>query len=630
MTIKEFAAIAGVSVSTVSKIMNRKDAEISAETRDRVLSLAKEYNYKPYASVRDTGTKSFCLGVAFCKGTVNSRILEGMISGASNLGYSVLFRSYDPTKEEEYKCLSVLAASQIDGVLWKAEFPENEERCKKALADRQIPYKIIGSTQKGNRWLDYAYLGYIATKELIRKGHRKIACCAGTDPEGSDFLSGYRQCLFDNQTPFDEEVVYTTYSAVSATHITARAFSGIVVSDMSAAVDLYKLIRELHYGIPTDVSMVTVRDENTPAMIWPGISAVTVPNHMFGAHLCEVMIGQIEKKEPESDFTYSDRADNGISIDVPYSSGKKRVISFGSVYVDNYLNMETLPRSGRTVSTAKSSVYPGGKCVNEAVGIARLGYPVSAIGRVGEDADAAFIYETMMRYQVDATGIRRSEGLQTGQAYIYVQRDGKSMITTMAGANESVSEDDALENEELFTKGSFCLLQTEVPMPAILKAAELAKQNNMTTLLRPSAVSSLPKELLLKTDIIVLNREELTEIAPGRGTPQQKAGRLINDGPKIVIITLGDQGCIVCEKGKTTKIAAAEVVPVDTTGAGDAFISALVAYLLLEYDIISASKIATYAAAISTMQQGVVPALADKHTLEAHILRNDPSLLKQR
>ena len=51
MTIKEIAKLAGVSISTVSKIMNNKDESISAETRENVLRIAKEYNYKPYASV---------------------------------------------------------------------------------------------------------------------------------------------------------------------------------------------------------------------------------------------------------------------------------------------------------------------------------------------------------------------------------------------------------------------------------------------------------------------------------------------------------------------------------------------------------------------------------------------------
>ena len=64
MTINEIAELAGVSVSTVSKIMNGKDSSISAETRKHVLQIAKEYHYKPYASVMTSYSgKSLCIGV---------------------------------------------------------------------------------------------------------------------------------------------------------------------------------------------------------------------------------------------------------------------------------------------------------------------------------------------------------------------------------------------------------------------------------------------------------------------------------------------------------------------------------------------------------------------------------------
>ena len=65
MTIKEFALLAGVSVSTVSKIMNGKDASISARTREHVLKLAKEYNYVPYASATAPTTRTLTMGVIF-------------------------------------------------------------------------------------------------------------------------------------------------------------------------------------------------------------------------------------------------------------------------------------------------------------------------------------------------------------------------------------------------------------------------------------------------------------------------------------------------------------------------------------------------------------------------------------
>ena len=73
---------------------------------------------------------------------------------------------------------------------------------------------------------------------------------------------------------------------------------------------------------------------------------------------------------------------------------------------------------------------------------------------------------------------------------------------------------------------------------------------------------------------------------------------------------------------------AIDVVSTDSSGAGDAFICTLVSYLLYDYDLISASKIASYAAGLSTTRQGTTTALVDKYTLESYIRRSEPDLLK--
>ena len=86
MTIKEIAKLAGVSISTVSKIMNNKDESISAETRENVLRIAKEYNYKPYASVLTPGNKSLVIGILIKDFDQVTASLSGMVASASKLG----------------------------------------------------------------------------------------------------------------------------------------------------------------------------------------------------------------------------------------------------------------------------------------------------------------------------------------------------------------------------------------------------------------------------------------------------------------------------------------------------------------------------------------------------------------
>ena len=89
MNIKDIARLAGVSVSTVSKVMNRKDGTISQETREKVLKIARDYNYTPYASVMTPSGKTFLIGVLLRSSTVRTT-LNGILERARELGYGVL------------------------------------------------------------------------------------------------------------------------------------------------------------------------------------------------------------------------------------------------------------------------------------------------------------------------------------------------------------------------------------------------------------------------------------------------------------------------------------------------------------------------------------------------------------
>ena len=90
---------------------------------------------------------------------------------------------------------------------------------------------------------------------------------------------------------------------------------------------------------------------------------------------------------------------------------------------------------------------------------------------------------------------------------------------------------------------------------------------------------------------------------------------------------MGAQGCYLREKNLECRIPSGNFTSVDSSGAGDAFISALVSYLLYGYEIVTAAKIATYAAGLSTTRQGTTPALIDKDTLESFIRQKEPELL---
>lgn len=627
MTINEIAELAGVSVSTVSKIMNGKDSSISSETREHVLQIAKEYNYKPYASVMTSYLgKSLCIGVILRNPESIKLYAKGILTTAADNGYSVVFRESADSREQELKNISALINLNVDGILWEPVSPENLSVT--GQTERAgIPYILFNTSCEEAKNIDFQKLGYLAAKTLIQAGHTEIACLASHENNSETFTQGYRQCLFEHGLSLDESMIFFEEDGLPINRLASHKFSGIVIFNYSAAIHLFQAMEVLHYAIPRDLSLICLKDDLQINSGYPPISTFTIPYTSFSHRITESLIQIMEKKETCSPAERDFQLDNTLSIDIPYHSRIKKVISLGSINIDNYMNFKELPHTGKTVTSPTSVTHPGGKCINEAVGMARLGHSVCAIGCVGDDADADMLYEYAKGYLTDISGIKRRKGQKTGQAYIFVQEDGNSMISIMSGANNALTAHDISANEHLFINSSFCLMQTEVPMDALIKAGELAKKHNVTIVLKPSACSVLPPKLLELTDIIVPNLDELNEICPGSESMEEKAHYLLSQGIQTVIVTLGADGCYIHSQALTCSLPAIDVVSVDSSGAGDAFICALVAYLLYGYDLFSAAKIATCAAGLSTTRQGTTTALVDRATLETYIQRIAPELL---
>lgn len=625
MTIKEFAEIAGVSVSTISKIMNNKDESISAETREHVLKLAKEYNYSPGKSLL-TGRKTLTLGLVLKSERDINMMLGGIIAAAANMGYGLIVRSSENSFELERKNLLSLINMNVDGILWEAVSCRHMDN-EYILLKSSLPYINLLGKNNSPLKIDFKNMGYSATKSLIDKNHSEIGCFLGRGRRIKDFLDGYKKCLFDNHIKFDESLVFDNLDDNLIQKIAQHSLSAIIVSHYNCAMEFYSIMDRLHYSIPYDLSIVSLKDDSKTEANYPPLSTLHIPHREYGFQITKYFIDCLEKNEESSISPLQIQLENEDSIDIPYASRLKKVISIGSINIDHYMNFDSLPSSGTTAIAPNSYIYPGGKSVNQAIGVSKLGHSVSILGSVGNDSDADFIYSSINEYQIDAFALTRKKDYKTGQAYIFVQRDGHSMISIVSGANNALLPDDILNNERIFCNASYCLLQAEIPLNTLEKAAKIAKKHGVKTVLKPSASKVLPENLLKNIDIIVPNLEELDEICPTRLSMQENAEYLLSLGIETVIVTLGKEGFYMKQKTQEYLVPAAKFESVDNTGACDAFISALVSYLLYGYSMINAAKIANYAAGFSITRQGVAPALIDRNSLESYILQKEAELI---
>jgi ribokinase len=162
--------------------------------------------------------------------------------------------------------------------------------------------------------------------------------------------------------------------------------------------------------------------------------------------------------------------------------------------------------------------------------------------------------------------------------------------------------------KEAISRAQILICQLEIPIETTLVAFRVAKAAGILTILNPAPAAALPAELLHLTDICVPNEtetEQLTDIPVQSIDDAQRAARiLLERGCKIVILTLGERGALVVTHEKILHTPAVKVNPVDSTGAGDAFVGSLAVFLGEGLELEVAVQRANAVAALSVTQRG--------------------------
>ena len=629
MNIRDIAKLAGVSVSTVSKIVNKKDASISKETRERVLKIVHEYNYTPYSSTINSTTTTGSIGILINSDKYTDNALNGMIEYAQQTGYSPIILNSLGDHKQELRNITSLCTKQVDGIIWD---PINESSLKnlKHIETLNIPHVLLGKWKdEASYWVPYEEISYFLTEQLIEKKHKRIACIVREDKSKEHFINGYKKALFKYNLKFNDSMIINTLDFSINDFIIEKQISGFVSADFYKSIDLYNLTMQSGLKAPNDYSLLSIRNDTDIEFTnyQNSLSTVTINKTDFGAHICQALINLITKAEEPKPFNEKMVLANTKSIGIPAENERSKVLVVGSINMDTYLYSSKLPHNGATNFLSNLSKRPGGKGLNQAIGTAKLGHQVRLIGCIGTDSDSNTMFQELKKNSVDTEGITRSNETETGQAYISVESSGDSMISILPGANAELSPTFIKNKHELFSNVKYCLVQTEIPIDAVEMTCTLATENAVKTILKPSASKKIPDSLLAKVDYLIPNEEELTSLCPDYKTIEEKADFLISKGVGNVIVTLGKNGCFLKNSKQGKYFPAANFSAVDSTGASDAFISALSAYLLRDYCLEKAIQIAIYAAGFLVSRDGITTALVDRTTLESYIAKKEPQLL---
>jgi ribokinase len=299
-----------------------------------------------------------------------------------------------------------------------------------------------------------------------------------------------------------------------------------------------------------------------------------------------------------------------------------RIAVVGSNMVDLVTYITRMPAPGETVEAPDFEIGCGGKGANQAVAAARLGSMVSMITRVGADMFGDNTIRNLAEHGIDTRHVIKVTGKSSGVAPIFVDQTGENAILIIKGANADLSPADVDAAEATLRAADLIVMQMEVPLATVIHTLRRAAEWRVRTILNPApAAADLNVDDLRDLDFLVPNESELALLS-GRPTGteaeiESAARSLIARGIGAVIVTLGGRGARLITETRTVQIAPVRVSPVDTTGAGDAFIGAFAHFLAATGDTEEALHQAALYAAHSVTGRGTQKSYATAAAFDA-------------
>ena len=243
------------------------------------------------------------------------------------------------------------------------------------------------------------------------------------------------------------------------------------------------------------------------------------------------------------------------------------------------------------------------------------------MARVGNDLFGERALAGYRAERLDVRHVTRDATVPSGVALICVDGAAENSIVVAPGANERLSPEDVDRAEAEIAAADFVVLQLEIPLPAVMRAAEVAERHGVRVILNPAPAAAIPDELLRRCYLLTPNRGECAMLT---GMPvddaagaERAADALLAHGVRHVVVTLGSEGALVKGPESCERVAARRVEAVDTTGAGDTFNGALAVALSEGRPLSEAVRFATAASAIAVTRMGAQSAVPMREEVDA-------------
>lgn len=298
-----------------------------------------------------------------------------------------------------------------------------------------------------------------------------------------------------------------------------------------------------------------------------------------------------------------------------------RIAVVGSANIDLTTFTDQFPRPGETIFGRDFHLGFGGKGANQAVAARLCGAAVSMVARVGDDLFGPATIENFTRLGIGAGHVLLTPGVSSGVAPIFVDSAGQNRILVVMGANGKLMPADVDRAAGLLRSVDCIVLQLEVPLETVYHTLRFARQNGIRSILNPAPGQMLDLAEVANADYVIPNETEAEALS---GMPvgslheaRACAVHLLRCGLPRVILTLGENGALYATRDTLLHVPPHRVQPVDTTGAGDAFIGSFAVFLAEGRPEAEAIERANVYAALSTLAVGTQCSFASADRFQA-------------
>lgn len=314
-SIKDVAKEAGVSIATVSRVLNDVDV-VNEETKKKVMDAIKKLDYRPNIVARSLKTqRTRTIGIVIPD--ISSQFYPEIVRGAEDVSniynYNVILCNTDLDIEKEKEYIRVLKEKMVDGVIYMSTSLAPE--IITLLQDLKLPTVLVETSEKAEAETEFCSVtidnekaAYEAVEYLIKKGNKKIAFI-GVNPKMANASAlrydGYKKALEENGMEVNQDLVqFGGLKAIDgsdgiAAILKKTKFDAVFCAGDEIAMGAINTLRDNNISVPNDVDVVGFDNIYTSSLFYPKLTTIEQPTYDMGSVGMRMLIKIINKKELE-------------------------------------------------------------------------------------------------------------------------------------------------------------------------------------------------------------------------------------------------------------------------------------------------------------------------------------------